>query len=125
MGFLKNKRLWVVFSTVALGVSALLPLMLPVMAQVPRPAPDAEQQQCEPTRQAILQLNQKPRWQRVFYQPRIAQLKRQYSRCFQTIQSQEFDYLRQAEIPNHAGPKLPLNPSLSPTPTAKKHWWQR
>jgi hypothetical protein len=83
------------------------------------PARDAEQQQCEPLRKEIIRLNQKPTWLGVFYQPRIASLKRQYARCFQAIQTQEFKYLRRAEITNHPGPKLPD----APAPKLRRVWW--
>jgi hypothetical protein len=85
------------------------------------PSPDAELRECDPIRKEIIRLNQKPAWLGVFYQPRKALLKRRYGKCFQDIQTEEFKYLKQAEIPGHSGPKLP---ELPPDPP-KRRWWQR
>lgn len=98
----------------------VLSSMSPAMALQP-PAVDAELTTCDPIRQEILRINQRPAWISMFFQPRVAMLKRRYGKCFQALQTEEFDYLKQAEIPGHAGPKLP---EFTPNPH-KKHWWQR
>jgi hypothetical protein len=96
--------------------------MLPAASLAMQPPPvDAELKACDPIRQEILRLNLKPRWMSPFYQPRKAMLKRRYGKCFQAIQTEEFKYLKQAEIPGHPGPKLPEMPS----DPQKKGWWRR
>jgi hypothetical protein len=109
----------------AMGLCATWGLLVvlmtpPVMAMQP-PAPDAELQQCDPIRQEILRLNQKPTWMTPLFQPKIARLKRRYAQCFQSIQTDEFKYLKQAQIPGHPGPKLPESPPDKPK---KRAWWR-